>query len=871
MEAVKIENLSFRYPETGVDVLKDISLSVKEGDFITLCGSSGSGKTTLLRQLKPALAPHGVKKGEINFYGKKPEELTLREQSEGIGFVCQSPENQIVTDKVWHELAFGLESLGLPNDVIRRRVAETASFFGLEQYFESPVAELSGGMKQVLNLASVMAMQPKVLILDEPTSQLDPIAAADFMGCINRINRELGTTVIITEHRLEEVLPVSDRVWVIEDGVIISDETPDNTGKRLKELNSGFFESLPAPMRIWDAVSEGSGDCPVTVAQGREWLYGYSQSNNMYDLPPEDIPEAKDVAVSLKNVWFRYEKDSPDVLRGLNLEVKYGEFLTIMGGNGTGKSTLLSLIQQVNKPYRGKVYKDEVLCLALPQNPQTIMSGKTVKEMLLEVFDGRGIDKAERENRLKETVALCGLSHLLDRHPFDLSGGEMQRAALAKLLLLQPGILLLDEPTKGLDAGFKSALAAIIKSLTDNGAAVVMISHDVEFCARYSHRCALMFQGELAAGGTPREFFSGNSFYVTSSARMSRGLIKNAVTAENVIYCCTGKKRNDPPSAPVFPGGIDFHNISEDKNNRKKLPVWKKTIGMIGLVLLFFGVLENLNVFPFLRSEKLPLWANLLFIFVPVAVLMTAFGSLSKKSVDVTAQKSRLAKRTVVSAIIVLLMIPLTIYIGNVFLYDQKYLFISLLVLLECMLPFFLVFEGRKPKARELVLIAVLCALAIAGRSVFAALPQVKPVLALVIISGVALGGETGFIVGAVTMLVSNIYFGQGAWTPWQMFAAGLIGLLAGVLFQKGLLSRNRGALCLFGIVSAVIIYGGLMNFSSLVLSHAVINIETVIAFCVQGLPFDLIHAISTAVFLFFLSEPMLEKLDRVKTKYGLI
>ena len=871
MEAIKIENLSFRYPETGVDVLKNISLSVNDGEFITLCGASGSGKTTLLRQLKPALSPHGVKDGCIYFYGRKLGELSLREQSEGIGFVNQSPDNQIVTDKVWHELAFGLESLGLPNDVIRRRVAETASFFGIEQYFQSPVSQLSGGMKQLLNLASVMAMLPKVLILDEPTSQLDPIAAADFLACLNRINRELGTTVIITEHRLEDVLPMSDSVWVIDDGVIISDETPENTGKRLKELGSGFFESLPSPMRIWDAVSDGKGECPVTVAQGREWLFKFSKENELYDLPPQEIPEAKDVAVSLKDIWFRYEKDSPDVLKGLNLEVKYGEFLTIMGGNGTGKSTLLSLIQQTNKPYRGTVFKDSALCLSLPQNPQTILSGKTVRQMLCDVFDGRSIAESEREKRLSEIISLCGLTKLLDRHPFDLSGGEMQRAALAKLLLLQPKILLLDEPTKGLDARFKSILANIIGSLVSAGAAVVMISHDVEFCARYSYRCALLFNGELVASGTPRNFFGGNSFYVTSASRMSRGIINDAVTAEDVIFCCTGKKSEPPQIPPVTWDGFNESKDIEKPEKKKKLPARKKALGGFGLLLLVFGVLENLDLLPFLSSGQLPLWGNLLFIFFPVVILMIAFGSLSKKPVDSPAKKSKLSKRTVASVIMVFLLIPLTIYIGNVFLYDQKYLFISLLVLLECMLPFFLVFEGRKPQARELVLIAVLCALAIAGRSAFAALPQIKPVLALVIISGVALGGETGFIVGAVTMLVSNIYFGQGAWTPWQMFAAGLIGLLAGVLFQKGLLSRNRGALCVYGFIVTILIYGGIMNFSSLVLSHAVMNRETVIAFYVQGLPFDIIHALSTAVFLFFLAEPMLEKLDRVKTKYGLI
>jgi len=299
-------------------------------------------------------------------------------------------------------------------------------------------------------------------------------------------------------------------------------------------------------------------------------------------------------------------------------------------------------------------------------------------------------------------------------------------------------------------------------------------------------------------------------------------------------------------------------------------PLWKKLFGIFGSVLLLFGIFQNLNYLPFLPADSLPLWARVLLIAVPIVILMIAFGSLSNRPVDKT-QKQKLSKRTVAAAVSILLLIPATIYAGNVFLYDQKYLFISLLVLLECILPFFLVFEGRKPQARELVIIAVLCALTVAGRSAFVALPQIKPVLALVIISGVAFGGETGFIVGAVGMLVSNIYFGQGAWTPWQMFAAGIIGFLAGVLFRKGFLARGRGALCFFGFIVTILIYGGVMNFSSLVLSHVPITMETVIAYYAQGLPYDIVHAFSTAVFLFFFALPMLEKLDRVKTKYGLI
>ena len=869
MEAVKVKNLSFRYPETGVDVLRDVSFTVQRGEFVTLCGLSGSGKSTLLRQLKPALAPHGVRQGEIYINGNELSTLSPREQTQLIGFVQQSPDNQIVTDKVWHELSFGLESLGHSENVIRRRVAETATYFGLQQVFDSEVSTLSGGQKQLLNLASVMAMQPELLLLDEPTSQLDPIAAAEFLACLQRINREMGTTVIITEHRLEDILPLSDRVLVLENGELICDDLPKNTGKCLKKAKCDCFLSMPAPMRIWDAVSIGETDCPVTVTEGRAWLNDYASAHKMHELDKEVIPACGETAIKLKNTYFRYEKSSPDVIQNLSLSIQRSEFLCLLGGNGTGKSTLLNLINGTLKPYRGKIISNKELCLLLPQNPQTMLNGKTVRESLCSVFDGKQLEETEKEQRLKNAIGICGIGDLLNRHPFDLSGGEMQKVALAKLLLLKPAVLLLDEPTKGLDSAFKAVFARIIRKLTSDGCAVVMVSHDVEFCAKYAHRCLMLFDGDIVAEGTPREFFSGNGFYATAASRISRGVIDGAVTAEDVIYSCTGENReedvdffDDPPELPDDPSV---------KTERQKLPKYKMILGLGGALLLVFGILENLDYMPFIPAHILPFWLNFCFIAIPVILITAAFGRRSAKSIDAFFEKKKLAKRTIAAAIMILLLIPATIYIGNVYLYDQKYLFISLLVLFECMLPFFLVFEGRKPQARELVLIAVLCALTVAGRTAFAALPQIKPVIALVIISGAALGGETGFVVGATAMLVSNVYFGQGAWTPWQMFAAGIIGFISGVLFQKGFLERNRTVICVYGFLITVIIYGGIMNFSSWVLSHSTANFETILAFYVQGLPYDIIHGFSTAMFLFFLAEPMLEKLGRVKTKYGLI
>lgn len=855
MEKIEVKNLSFTYPDSGTPALYDISFTVENGDFITVFGASGSGKTTLLRMLKPSLQPHGQTQGETVFNGNHLHQLSHREESEKIGFVQQNPDNQLVTDKVWHELAFGLESLGLSQNDIRRRVAETAAFFGIEAYFDRDVASLSGGQKQLLNLASVMAMQPELLILDEPTSQLDPIAASEFLSCVHRINRELGTTVIMTDHRPEDVFPLSDRVLLLSQGRVLAFDTPGRIVTNM-DIQNDMISMLPTPSRLWKML-DNTTPCPLNIAQGRNWLKKYTDAHEILPIYSEIIPNCGENVIDMHDIWFRYEKNSPDVLKNLNLHARKGEIVAIMGGNGAGKSTLLSVIQQLNQAYRGKMTISGK-CLMMPQNPQFLLNGNTLRQSLQEMV------QHHESQRFQEVIAFCELGHLLDRHPFDLSGGETQRAALAKLLLAQPDILLLDEPTKGLDNAFKEKLAQLLQSLAASGMTIVLVSHDVEFCARYPHRCFMLFQGELVAEGTPREFFLSNSFYITAARRIAKGIIDGAVTCDDILYCCTGQKQEPPPLPPFSPLLPEKPSVFSQK---KKTPFWKKVLGILGAIMLTGGIAINLELF---SLPAVPLWGKILLIAVPVVVLMIAFSDVSRKKLK-PIPRNKLNKRTISAVFIILLAIPLTIFIGTTYLYDQKYLFISLLVLLECMMPFFLIFEGRKPQARELVIIAVMCAITIAGRSLFIAFPQVKPVLALVIISGIAFGAESGFLVGAVTMLVSNIYFGQGAWTPWQMFAAGLIGFLAGIIIRKGLLRNSRGGICVFGFMTTIFIYGLIMNFSAIILSRVPLTTASILSFYIQGLPMDIIHALSTLLFLFFAAEPMLQKLERVKIKYGLL
>ena len=385
-----------------------------------------------------------------------------------------------------------------------------------------------------------MAMQPSVLILDEPTSQLDPIAAGDFLATVGKINRELGTTVLITEHRLEEVFPVTDRVVVMDQGHIAADGTPRQVGEQLRAAGHAMFLAMPAPMRIWAAVPNEL-PCPVTVRDGSDWLRSYAETKSLKDEPPVRSSAAVgEPMLKLEEVWFKYERDLPDVVKGLSLEARRGELLAILGGNGTGKTTSLSLMAGLNQPYRGKASAFGTIGV-LPQNPQALFVKKTVREDVSEILKGKKLSEEEKEQKLRSAVRLCRLEELLDRHPYDLSGGEQQRAALCKVLLLDPEILLLDEPTKGLDAEFKQVFAVILKTLLRRGVCIVMVSHDVEFCAEYADRCALFFDGNIVSCSEPCGFFSGNSFYTTAENRMARQQLPWAVTCADVIRACGGE------------------------------------------------------------------------------------------------------------------------------------------------------------------------------------------------------------------------------------------------------------------------------------------------------------------------------------------
>ena len=529
MAHLAIRDLSFTYPEAQGPVLNNLSFTLERGELMTVVGPTGSGKSTLLRLIHPELRQNGTLSGSVLLGGADVAALPPSVSARRIGYVAQNPEEQIVTDKVWHELAFTLENLGEQRSVIARRVAEVAAFFGIESWYHRPTAELSGGQKQLLNLAAAMTADPELLLLDEPTAQLDPISAVRFIEALRRLNAELGVTVIITEHRAGELLPISDRLLILDGGRITLDGAPREIARDLSPEHP-YLRYLPCAARVY-AMTGGKGESPLTVREGerylRETFRGEIRSLGE-DAPQDDAP----TALELRDVFFRYTKNSPDVLKGLSLTVRKGEVFALLGANAAGKSTALAVAAGLKRSHSGKVrlfdkplkdYRDGSLYTGnlslLPQDAESVFLHPTVREEL------KGCESA------MERVPF-DFTPLLDRHPYDLSGGERQLVALCKALATEPRLLLLDEPSKGLDPAAKERLAALIRRLSGEDVTVLLVSHDVEFAARCADRCALLFDGVLAACEPTAQFLHGNRFYTTPAARMTRALYDDAYTPE---------------------------------------------------------------------------------------------------------------------------------------------------------------------------------------------------------------------------------------------------------------------------------------------------------------------------------------------------
>lgn len=977
MKIIELKKLSFRYSGEDKEVLSDIDLAIEEGGFYVICGASGSGKSTLLRQLKTSLQPVGQRSGRILYYGRDLEEVSQYTQSAKIGFVFQNPDTQIVTDKVWHELAFGLESIGMPQDMIRVRVAEMASYFGIQNWFYQSTDTLSGGQKQLLNLASVMVMHPKVLLLDEPVSQLDPIAAADFMATIHKLHAEFGITVIMAEHSLEEVAAYVDEVIFMKEGRLIAKGRMEELGNIFETHDPSMEEILTVPMQIargYEKLQKKKEDTafttndriPYTVALGQKWMaqrFPLAKQEEIKGFPFTKQEEtekfafakqeeaqrflgakqeeagrftsvkqkekksllAKDpkkqnrgkrsfdgkkipFAIQCTELCYHYPQADVDVVDHLSLFVEEGAIFALMGGNGSGKTTTLHLLGGLLKPQKGTIeffgrsltkYKEKELrngiLGVLPQDPTTLFVRKTVEEDLYEVLEDQ-----KEQNQIKtffgetkqeiwqNVIALLGIEDLLKKHPYDLSGGEQQKAALAKVLLRQPAILLLDEPTKGLDAGSKKRLGELLVGLSQKKVTILMVSHDIEFCAKYATKTGLFFDGNIASMQDTKEFFVENHFYTTAANRMCRNYFPDVVTVQDAIRVCTDtdiedcnefvlkaveqekavqekNNQNKAEQDKIEQEKVQQNKMQQDKEEQKKDEQSKNEQEKAKQDRAEGLSAENINGNKNEISGKASVQNS-------DSDAVTERTTKERIATERENSKHSVDTKQILSVVLTeLIGIPLCIAIGFFFFGDRKYLFISMMTAVLSCIPFWTSLSRGKYSAKKVVLIAVLVAIATAGRSVFFMFPGIKPMAAVVIVTGISLGAEAGFLTGSLTMLLSNMLFGQGPWTPWQMFSMGLIGLLAGLLAAAGKeRMEKRSSLCLLGLISPLVIYGGIMNFASLLMMSYTINKESIIAIYLSGIPMDMLHAVSTVIFLAVGGKPMLEKIERVKKKHGI-
>lgn len=461
--ALEFEGFSFRYPNSPQEkpLLGPLDFALEEGSFTLITGPTGCGKTTLLRSCKPELAPQGARQGSIRLFGANAAHLTTAESARTVGFVTQNAENQVVCSEPWHELAFGLENLGTPQETMRRRVAELAHFFGINSWLHQDVNSLSGGQTQLLALASAMACAPRILLLDEPTSQLDPVAAHSLAHALFRMNRELGVTIVATTHTPELLAPYATQRFELANGALT--ERP-----------------LPSPAAFVPSA------CPQSKAA------------------------ANAPALHVDDAHFRYQRKSPFVLKGCDLTVKEGTLHAVVGGNGCGKSTLLALAAGTLRPERGRITSPHRANQGfIPQDPKALFVCDSVLEELQDWQKACGYRSEDIAGMLRR----LHLEGLESAHPYDLSGGQQQLLAFAKVLLTHPRLLLLDEATKGLDAQTKLMVANLCRSLTKAGTTIVLATHDLAFAACAADSITMLFDGESACTEPPAQFFKNNLFY----------------------------------------------------------------------------------------------------------------------------------------------------------------------------------------------------------------------------------------------------------------------------------------------------------------------------------------------------------------------
>ena len=919
MAVVEVAGYAFAYPATGSraarPALENVVLSVEEGAFCVLSGPTGCGKTTLLRSLKPELAPVGEKRGSITVLGCQllrdgcDVAVDARFSAARIGYVMQDPGAQIVTDTVWHELAFGLESLGCEPNEMRRRVAEVAHFFGIEPWVHRATENLSGGQKQLVNLAGALALRPRLLLLDEPTAQLDPYARRQFAQLLGRVNRELNITVVMATHAPEEVAdfvtqqvamgpmaPLAPRAEV-ERRLLVAPRARWEAlcaaadGAEGHAAGEKRASGLPAGGRgaVGRAAGEKASDDPSTddklpegagfaaPARGRVSSRAFSRAGHgapRPKLPPAGaMPRPGAWALIAREAYVRYGKNDPWVLRGVNVAVRAGGVHAFVGGNGCGKSTLLRLLAGVAKPQRGSVENALTGAQALlPQDPKALLVCDTVAEELAE-WRGRCGYTPEDERAALERA---GLSDCADRHPYDLSGGQQQKLALAKVLLARPQLLLLDEPTKGLDAWAAAEVVRTLRALASAGRTVVVVTHDLDFALACADEVSLVFDGELACTEPSPRFFADNLVYRPSErARLYGALLAGEKDGGGLGDggAKTGSHGLSVPDAPQVPEPCRAPAIVLPASRERE----KK-----GASAVRFSPESGTA-----RQEaprRVALWRGVALEVLAVAGVPLALGVCTAARVQHAA-------------------------------------LLSFAVVLAALALFFARYERAAPRLRDVMPTVVLAACAAAGRVLFGAVPDFKPVSAIAIIAGAVFGRQSGFMTGALAALVSNFFLGQGPWTPWQMYAWGLVGYVGGVLAWAGAFSKaadksvrastggpsgkEAGAaarahesadaasparpasagpmrlvallrqhaaawpLYLYGFVSGPL-YGLILNLWSIIGFYHPQTAAQLAAVYAAALPFDLAHGAATVVFLLVLYAPWHRKLARVRRVYGL-
>lgn len=571
MVTLAVQNLTFRYPGAAAAALTGINLEIASGEFVLLTGPTGCGKTTLLHHFQPQLLPVGEVEGRVLYRGQALIRDGGANLAGEIGLVAQDPSAQLTMDTVRRELVFGMENMQVPPADMHRRLGEMASFFGLTSWLDRPLHQLSGGQQQIVNLAAAMLLRPRVLLLDEPTAQLDPVTAKEFLHLLGRIHTELGVTIVMSEHRLEDVFPLCTQAVFMRAGRIEAVGTAPALCHRLWGGGDGPHRAwVPSLAKVALACQDGGGqvdsggggvrvtsagaNLPLTVRQGKRWL---RENKTLFSDRPLPSPShsaqfpgagrqerASAPALHVQNLSFRYNRWGPPILADAQLAVPPNQVFALLGANGAGKSTLLKLMLGLLLPQSGRVLVDgrEVwrippahrvrLLGYLDQNPGLYFAADTVGEALRQRSEqlGHRLDHA-----LDSVLAQVGLDPAcLARHPYDLSGGELQLAALALILLADPVVLLLDEPTKGLDPAAKERLGRLLRRLAREKT-VVMASHDVEFAAAFAHQCALLFDGQVLPPAAPRRFFSENYFYTTAVSRVFRPVRPEAVTWRDVV------------------------------------------------------------------------------------------------------------------------------------------------------------------------------------------------------------------------------------------------------------------------------------------------------------------------------------------------